>query len=475
MSSPHSLSRKNLQRSVHAALRAWHSPGGTPESLLDSLLIVQERRNSIGDHTNPSLLRLATSRILLEAIDNLEQHDQKGARVLRLRFPDDNTLMMVAHKLNVSEHTVSRLQREAIEQLGDILLSQEMAFREQKAQSIEAGLPPASYTRLIGLEEARSLLLGKLIHAGSPWVTAIVGIGGIGKTALADSVVRQGLREFWFDQIIWLAADPQTMSGRSHSSQHSYEVLIADLADHLWPGSADLAPAKRIERVRMELKSRQLLIVIDNLESESDTAYLMAHLNDLAKPSKFLLTSRTRPAPEATVFSYSLGELSLADATALLIHHARELGLEELAEVTAAETEEIYAITGGNPLALKLVISLLDVMPLTDIHAGLARSRQGPIEELYKHIYWKSWLALSDNARNLLLAMSLVARSGARAEQLQEITGLFDAEFWLAVQELRKRSLLEVRGNIHERRFGIHRLTETFLHTELLQEQDEAE
>jgi hypothetical protein len=124
---------------------------------------------------------------------------------------------------------------------------------------------------------------------------------------------------------------------------------------------------------------------------------------------------------------------------------------------------------------LKLVVSLLDVMPLAEALSGLVQSRQGPIEELYRHIYWKAWQALSDGARNLLLAMPLVARTGARPEQLQEITGLLDAQFWLAIQELRKRSLLEVRGNLRERRYGIHRLTETFLHTEILQEPDEIE
>ena len=473
MSSPHPLNKSELLRSVHSALRAWHSPGGTPESLLESLLIVRAHRDDIGDYSSPSMLRLATSQILLEAIDDLEQHDQKGARVLRLRFPDDNTLVMVAHKLNVSEHTVSRLQRAAIEQLGDILMAQELAFRERKAHSMEASLPPPSYSRLIGLEEAGSLLLKKLLHVGSPWAIAVVGIGGIGKTALADSIVRQALWAFRFDQIVWLRADPKTMSGLSHSSQLTYENLIADLADHLWPGSAELTPAKRIEQVRRELKNRPMLVVIDNLESETDALFLLAHLNDLADPSKFLLTSRTRPAPETAVFSYSLGELSLADATALLNHHAQEIGLEGLAEITASETKEIYAVTGGNPLALKLVISLIDVMPLAEIFTGMTKSRQGPIEELYRHIYWKAWQSLSDRAHSLLLAMPLVARAGAHPEQLQEVTGLVDAQFWLAVQELRKRSLLEVQGNIRERRYGIHRLTETFLNTEVLQRPNE--
>jgi hypothetical protein len=474
MDLPQPLGVSDLQQSIHAALRAWHTPGGTPESLLESFLLVQRQRANMSDTTSPSLRRLATSRILLEAIDELEKYDQKGARVLRWRFPDDNTLMMVANKLHVSEYTVSRLQRTAIAQLSDILLAQEMSLRTEQAESMEAQLPPASYSRLIGLDEAHSLLLSKLLEPKSPWTIAIVGLGGIGKTALADAITRHALRQFHFDHVIWLRAEAQTMSGRSHSAQLTFDNLIADFIDRLWPESVGFAPEKGLEQVRRLLKNQRALIVIDNLESETDTAFLMARLNDLADPSKFLLTSRTRPTSETAIFSYSLEELSLEEATDLLHHHAREIGVTELAEANQAEIRGIYDKTGGNPLALKLVASLLDVLPLPQILLGLTQSRSGPIEELYRHIYWQTWQTLSDDARSLLLAMPLVARTGARPEQLQAVTNLSEAQFWLVIQELRNRSLLEVRGSIQARRYGIHRLTETFLRTEIINGPDEA-
>ncbi len=68
----------------------------------------------------------------------------------------------------------------------------------------------------------------------------------------------------------------------------------------------------------------------------------------------------------------------------------------------------------------------------------------------------------------LLQAMPLVSGAGATADYLQEISGLSAGQLWPAIQELRKRSLLEVRGDIREKRYGIHRLTETFLRTEII-------
>jgi hypothetical protein len=51
---------------------------------------------------------------------------------------------------------------------------------------------------------------------------------------------------------------------------------------------------------------------------------------------------------------------------------------------------------------------------------------------------------------------------------MRAITGLTEAELWPALQELRNRSLLEAQGTVQAKRYGIHRLTETFLQTEII-------
>jgi len=64
--------------------------------------------------------------------------------------------------------------------------------------------------------------------------------------------------------------------------------------------------------------------------------------------------------------------------------------------------------------------------------------------------------------------MPLIAEAGALPEQMRAISNLSEERFWPAVSELISRSLLEIKGTIHERRYGIHRLTETFLRTEII-------
>lgn len=452
---------------VHAALRAWHKTEGTAENLLSDLLLVREKQALIAGESSPTRLRLATNQVLLDAIEALAEHDEMAAQVLRLRFSNDDTLLMVGYRLNISEYTVSRTQRAAIESLAGILATQEKALRRERILTIEAHLPPASYSELFGFDDALEEIMNQLLTEESPWVLAIVGIGGIGKTSLTDAIVRRLIGRFHFTDVIWLRVNPQTMSGRSQSPGLAFESLISDLAGRL--GLAESAPAEeQLRLVRGRLKEAPYLVVIDNIESDAETAYLVSHLNDLAQPGKFLLTSRPRLPDGAAVYQYSVSELGQGDALALLRHHARELGKAIVTDATDEQLVAVYELTGGNPLALKLVVSLLDLLPFSVLLEGLAHSQPGPIEDLYRYIYWQSWQALSENGRRLLQAMPLLAESGGQPDYLAVISGLDGIDLWPALQELRGRSLVEVQGTLEEKRFGLHRLTETFLRTEII-------
>jgi hypothetical protein len=452
---------------VHEALRAWHHGGDAQPTLLDDLLLVRQRRASMLDSASPLSQRLATNQLLLDALDKLEQQDETAARLLRWRFLDDQTLLMVSHRLNVSEYTVSRLQRSAIAGLASIISEGEAAARATLVDQLESGLPPPTYTQLFGVDCLRRELYNLLLARAAPWVVAVVGMGGIGKTALADAVTREVITSLRFERVIWLRFDPRTLTGRSLSPEHAFHGLLAQLASRL---SVDPSspPEEQLALVHHRLKGAPHLTVVDNLESMAVTDFLLNHLVELAAPGKFLLTMRTHPSGQAAVRHFSLPELELDDAGALLRHHAAELGNVALAEAPGEDIARIYAVTGGNPLALKLVAGLLDLLPLSRVLQDLAQSRPGPIEELYRYIFWQSWRTLSEPAKALLQVTPLVTGAGASDDYLQALSGLGADTFWPALQELRARSLIEVRGTLDEKRYGVHRLTETFVRTEIV-------
>ena len=457
----------DLRSAVYAALKAWHQTNGNSHDLLDMLLLTHIRRELLAS-TSPTSLRLAANEVLLNGIDELKRQEPEFANVLLNRFADQEQLRQIAQRMHVSESTVSRLQVRSIDSLVTVLYEQEIEQRISKQQFIEANLPAPSYTELFGRAQICTHIQELILSEAGPSVISLVGIGGIGKTALADAVVRKIAPLFCFEHVIWLRAEPQTMSGWSNNPQVSFESIIYDLAESLDIETVQHSHIERLTLIRQILKSKPCLIVIDNLETEQDTAYLLSELNNLAQPSKFLLTSRTRAILNvSSIYYYTVPRLTKKEASDLLFQQAELLGIGLFSSIDPQNIETIYKIVGGNPLALKIVVSMLDLLSLPQILNNLSKNPSGAIESMYLHIYWQAWQILTSQARSLLQAMPLVSESGGEPDYLQSISRLPDNEFWPALQELRNRSLIEVRGTLQEKKYGIHRLTRTFLYTEI--------
>lgn len=459
----------DLHGAVHKALSHWTKNTADPGTLLIELVAVQQAQSDLGAGETPPMLRAATNKVLQEAMADLEKRAPRVVDVLRQRFVHDKTLKEVANMMNFSTHQISRMQRDGVEQLADVLWRQEQEIGYERARALESVLPPPTYTRLFGVDELCQRLVTLLANPEAPWVVALVGIGGLGKTAVSDWVTRYLIKELSFSNLVWIKAGAShTMGGQAEPPSLTYEKILNQLLAQLFPGaSAPFALADRATKVRQALKARPYLVVIDNLEAAEDTSILLNHLNELAQPSKFLLTTRIRVAKQAAILDVPLDELSFADSAAFMRHHAAETGVTAVAQATDEDLQKVYAKVGGNPLAIKIVVNVLDILPLSRLLDGLTQNYPTQVLEMYKRIYWQAWQTLSDNGRALLRTMPLT-REPADVDYLLAISGLSENAIWPAIEELRQRSLLEVEGDLHEKRYGIHHLTDTFLRTEII-------
>lgn len=462
------LEQTGLHKDIHAALRAWRNLAGTPENLLAFLLLVQEQRRMLVDD-NSANIRLATNRVLLEGIESLAKQNEQAAEILKLRFLDNDIILRVGAKLHLSEDEVKKRQHGAIKALSQIIFNLETAVRQERIQYLESGLDPPTYTTLFGVDNLQETVTANLLAADAPPIIALSGIGGIGKTALANAATRAAIQHFHFEDVIWLRVTMETAVQSIHqleafSFEHLQNALIPHLCPHLPP---ETTPRRRLFHIRQILKATPYLIVIDNLEQET-TLELLAQLHNLAQPSRFLLTTRIQPPQHSGILSLTLPGLSAKDVAHFGRHHAKELGLAELRQISDEEAMAIYNLVGGNPLALKLVVNLATVVPLDQILEDLTQAKLNQVEAMYRHIYWQTWQTLSDESQTLLKMMPLVADVGGTADQLAAISGLDKTSFWSAISELVKRSLLEVRGTAQSRRYGIHRLTAAYLQTEII-------
>lgn len=458
---------EELHDRVHAALRAWEKVHTDFGDLLDDLLLFREAfaENSAEMEALP---RITTNQLLRDAIDRLAGQSESHAAVLRHRFVEGHKLRRTASIMGWTIDQVRKRQRDAIEQLATILAYDESYLRHLRVHEVESSLPPSTYSNLFGFDKAVNVLLDELLAVDSSWVLAIMGIGGIGKTALADTLMRRAIRHFRFDEYVWLRVNPKDFDQARVDFDSAIDLLAHRLASQIAPEVAGNAPMKeRLVRVRQVLKETPHLIVIDNLETRASTAYLMRQLQDWANPSKFLVTTRIRPIGEASIFGYTLDELNEHDTAALIRHHALAIGQKDLAEATDTQAKRIYEAVGGNPLALKMVISLAATMPISLILDDLHRVHTPEVNQLYNRIYQRAWMAITPTQRLLLQSMPLIAETGGTLKQLKAISGLDDHELWPAINELVNRSLIELRGTTWAQSYGIHRLTASFLQTNI--------
>lgn len=461
------LSLTQLRKDVHAAFKHWHTVDAKTDHLLADLLLVQNKRHELEPQT-PAARRLSTNQVLLDGLEQLEKQKPQAAALLKRRFHDQQTIRGVSQRLSLSEDQVKHKQREALAQISTILYALEMEARDAYKVRLESQLEAKSYTQLFGISNLSDRLLALLITDASPWVITLVGIGGIGKTSLANYTVRRAIHSLYYEEVIWLKIiHSAKYSHPLAGPEQTFQQLITQLSRRLLPALPNHTPyTQKLQQLQQLLKNQRYLIVVDNLELKEDTAYLLSELVTLAMPSQFLLTSRLPPADHAGSMTIRLPELSEADSIGLMRHYAGEIGFLQAANAPEEDLLPIFEVVGGNPFALKQLVNLAKVRPLPTLLASLRERPLQTGEAIYQHILKETWRTLSNDAKAVLTIMPLAADGGMDPEQILALSGLTQAQLWPAIDELNGRSLLEVRSsNIWERFYGIHRLTELFIHS----------
>lgn len=338
--------------------------------------------------------------------------------------------------------------------------------------TILSRLEPLPDQQLFGIDTASNAIQTLIQRMDRPWLIALDGIGGIGKTTLANRLVRRFLDVERFADIGWVSAKqeeflPDVGIQSTGRPALDVETLTDSLLEQL---SADFSYTmssrdKRNKLLRL-LKEIPHLIVIDNLETVADYQALIPYLRQLVNPTKIVITTRFTLKQYADIFCYSLAELNQTDTLAFLRYEAATRGMIALEQGTDEQLDRIYQVVGGNPLALKLVVGQINFLPLAQVLANLQQAQGERIDALYTYIYWQAWQMLDDSARRLFLAMPTV-HNGTFA-QLAIAAMLEQNILQSALKRLVDLSLVQVAGDLDEPRYHLHRLTETFLMNEVL-------
>lgn len=452
---------------LHQALRNLREPARLNHSpLARSTLVARQLR------TQPGLpVADAVAAALRDGLDMLERETPALANLLHGRFWEGHSvqeMLRAERPERQSERRFFEQQRRAIERLAALLTKQEHACRQELPHaSLLARLPIPSYERLFGVEGPTAQVVAQLGDPQRYPIISIKGIGGIGKTALADHALRSFLADHAADNtlhdLVWISAKQESLSGSGiigNRSKLRLDILFNELGQKLGIDEVLRLPlAQKVERLASVLRADRYLVVLDNLETVEDFRQLAPWLARLATPTQFLLTAREVVPALTTVSQVDLGELDETAALALIEYTASEK------RAVAVDPHAVYQLVGGNPLAILLVVSQMHFLPP---HVVLEGVRSGSTEEMYQYIFWNAWSVLAEAAQEVLF---VIQRAGDEADWawLAMATGWPAGNLEQALRQLDALSLVQPQRDAEgQPLYTIHRLTSTFLCTEVL-------
>jgi len=366
-------------------------------------------------------------------------------------------------------------------QLGWKYLADEWMALERHAlepaftRSAAGHLPTPDFIWLFGVDPFVQRIDEWFSDPAGPRFVSLEGLGGIGKTTTAQAASRQMAQSPAWIEVLWVSARQTLLTAQGEIQQVTDPVqtlndVVARLVEQLTledaQDKADRSCAARLERLKPVLNRLPYLVVIDNLETFAELEMLLPALQPLAGATRFILTSRHTLAHFPFVQRIQVPELSPAHAQALFESELERRG--RCQSLSAAEFEPVYRAVGGLPLALKLTAAQAASLSLAVVLAGLRSASFQSQQALFDYIYHATWRLLSEPAKALLLSMLAVSPDGEDLDWLRQMCLLPVDEFHAALAQLLDFSLIEIDGSIAAPLYRLHRLTTTFLQTEIL-------
>jgi hypothetical protein len=469
-----------LRDAVASSLKNYHDLDTLETSPLVELLVTRLLSAGLSGVSSTIASRgLAVRQLLDMALEELQSAQPEAVALLRQRYCHDRSAAAMSKEQHRGVSTVHDHLKRAVSALTSVISEMEARAAtesDERTRCLIAELPAPTYTDFIGhdstlAEVCQALASGGPLH-NSP--VAVTGLGGLGKT----SVVREALFR-WIslyqpalEHVLWVtvvqSAGPPGMPSERRRSQ-TLEHVLHQLGDRLdEPLIALASNEKRLKALAERLARAPSVVVIDNVETPEEVSLALTLLDALSSVAQVLVTSRHR-IDHPGVHPLYLRELTEQESASLLAAEARRLKHEPLDE---DHMREVWRWVGGNPLALKLVMAQIAVLPLRQVLQGL-QSHATTMETLMAHIYDTAWNLLSPMAQNLLLGMVALPLAGATWEGLCLATGAEASAagsgagmLQQAVDELDSLSLLQITRSL-EPTYSLHRLTYRFLERKL--------
>jgi tetratricopeptide (TPR) repeat protein len=348
-----------------------------------------------------------------------------------------------------------------------------VSIRSESAPPLDDGLLPAP-DRFIGRDDDLAWVLERLRAGGAAAITAVGGMGGIGKTALAAAAVRVLIAERRFPDGIAVVL----CQDRSDALGILRDALTRFDPGRRQPEAADAAGLA--ETAHNLLDGKRALVVLDNVEPACPVERAVAPLR--AAGAAVLITARHRLAPAAVPADgrRSLDVLPESDALELF---AQALGRADAAALTPGERDAALRIVrtlDRHTLAVKLAGASAARRDLAKLASELEnpqralRLLEGDAPAAVQHAFASSYDALPADSRRLFAGLAAFATAEfGREAALAVAEGLGVEDPTASLDTLVARALLDALVNesmppgSDRERLRLHPLLRAFAEVEL--------
>jgi hypothetical protein len=317
-------------------------------------------------------------------------------------------------------------------------------------------------TEFVGREQELQLILDALRSTKPSRLVCIDGLGGVGKTALAEEVVRRALKEGIFSRLHWKTAKLEGLVGSNRIRLSTDPVAWGSIrTDFL--------------RATEKHPEARFLFVLDNLETAEGLGDLLAEMPKVIGPHTAIVTSRERLHWHADIHSISIKGLTEEDSVLFLRSDSMARSIQAVATAPENDLKEIAKALEGSPLAMKLVVGLCEALSIESVLARLLKAKldmQSAGGSLYTFIYLDAWHRLGELAKQLLIYVGKTTQDTLGELEVNAIfseMGHDEDDIRSALAQLVHYCLLDPNSELRasKKRYGMHALTRAFVTTEL--------
>jgi nucleoside phosphorylase len=324
---------------------------------------------------------------------------------------------------------------------------------------------------LVGISQLLEDALQQFHNPDGRHILGFHGIGGVGKSSLADAIATRTFSESIVRDVVFVRFRGDESEFLSASIDRYTEALRRRLR---------IGPDEPLSDA---LRKQPYLIYLDNLETTGEMQdSLVAHLCDLVEntAARVLLTSRRVYADQIRVHSQRLTGLDQSACRELI--HLIGRHIPGVAAMSEGDLKEVVTATGGVPLAIKFVIPQLEIDDLGEVLERL-RLTSRLVDDEYRDFYsgiidW-SWRQVGKDKRgfdagSVLVCLAKQPSSPSGAISVPELAKLLEVErsrIKYAINLLFRYSLIEVsippdlRAG---RRYFVHPLVQQYVEADML-------